>query len=143
MKKLLLAMVLFGSNVCALADESYFGAGTLFIPQSGFVTIGHKWNEMGVQATVWSHGEEEPTTKPGPEICLDAMWWIPNVPVFLHAGLVTGNGKDGYRLGLGAEYRITQRWSVRLISTFHKVTEDFNEPPEDETLISAGLFYRF
>ncbi len=144
MKKLLASLVLVSSSVCAVADESYVGAGTLFIPGSGFVTVGKKWDAYGVQATVWNHGEEEPDTKPGPEICLDAVWYIPKTPVFLHAGLVTGgNSKDGYRMGVGAEYRFSPKWSVRLIATFHKVAEDWSEPPEDEKLISAGLFYRF
>lgn len=126
-----------------LAEGLVVGTGHNFIPGSYYVSFGYETGQFSFESRVISLGEEEPDTKPGPEITLDVLAYAPSLPLFVRGGYVFGGGKNGYNLGVGVDFKLSKQWSIRIEDTYFKVQEDYGEPAEGETLFSVGLRYKF
>jgi len=134
---------MLASPIAAAGDVDLF-AGYNFIRDATTSSIGYQSSfGLGAELVLISTGKEEPNTKPGPEICFNGVLYVPRQPVFVKAGLVTGNGKDGYDLGFGFDLDITRQWGLRLQETHFRVREDYNRSSESENLVSLGLTFRF
>ena len=132
----------------AQADEWNIGAGYLFRPGSAYASVDYRWSRFGVEALSDWHGHEEPTTKPGPDFSVSGLYFItipqlPQMPVFVSAGVVTGWGKSGLAGGFGAEYHLSRHWGIRFADNLFLATEDANNTHEGENLASVGLHFRF
>ena len=128
----------------ARADEFNVSGGTNNIPHDGYVSAGYQIDRWAVEALIQSMGNEEPDTKPGPEVTLELLVYLPSWPVFAKGGPVTGGGgKNGYNVGVGADLPLYEHWSVRTQITDFHVKEDRGGRSEAETIFSVGLRYQF
>jgi hypothetical protein len=143
MKKTLLALPLLFAMHTGFAEGFYFALGYDFIPGSSDVSIGYRANHIGIEAMVLNRGKEEPTTKPGPQLSLDMVAFAGSLPVFIKGGIVTGGGKNGYDVGAGADFPLSNHWAIRTQVIHFKVTEDSGQDAEAENMISVGFRYQF
>ncbi|NNM60682.1 MAG: hypothetical protein HKM03_00760 [Steroidobacteraceae bacterium] len=127
----------------AAANGLNVGAGYDFVPGAGYVAAGYRRGLWDFEASLLRMGKEEPTTRPGPEMSLNVLGYLPAYPVFLKAGVVTGWQKSGYDFGAGVDVPLGDRWSGRLQVTHDTAREDLGAKTESETLLSVGLKYDF
>lgn len=143
MKRLTILLLLLLATQSGYSEGLYLGGGYDFVPGSADFALGYQANNLAVEMSVLIRGKEEPVTKPGPQISLNVLSFIPSQPIFVKAGVVTGMGKNGYDLGAGFDYAINDRWGIRNQVTHYRVTEDAGQAAESENLISVGLKYQF
>lgn len=143
MRKILVTIPLLLAAQTGFAEGFTMGTGYNFIPGSYYLSMGYQKDRIAFESKVISMGEEEPDTKPGPEITLDVLAYAPSLPMYVRAGYVFGGGKNGYNIGVGFDYKLSERWTVRVEDTYFKVQEDYGDPAEGEQLFSIGLKYKF
>ena len=137
------ALVLGTASPQAHASAWIVGSGYNFIRQSAYVSLDYRKGQLAGEAFLMSMGGEEPTTNPGPELSLDALGYLPWLPVFGKIGVVAGWKKYGENIGCGVDLPITHYWLLRLQDTFFHATEDQHRNPETENILSVGAHYRF
>ncbi len=91
------------------------GTGYNFVPGSSYVSCDDRFGKFAAQAWLMTTGQEEPTTRSGPERDLNLPAYLPSSPVFAKLRVIAG---------LGIDWPITCCWSVCLQDTFHWATED-------------------
>lgn len=136
-------MLLLLTTQTGFSEGLYLDGGYDFIPGSADFAFGYQANNLAFEVSALIRGKEEPITKPGPQISLNVLSFIPSEPIFVKAGVVTGAGKSGYNLGTGFDYAINDRWGIRNQITHYRVTEDAGQAAESENLVSVELKYQF
>lgn len=128
----------------ARAGDMSIGAGYNFIPGSDYVSFDDRWGNFAAEALLMTTGQEEPTTRPGPELDLNLLAYLPSYPVFAKVGVISGLwGKRGADAGFGIDWPFTRSWSVRLQDTFNWATEDQRPGYELEHQIALGVEFHF
>ena len=144
LKNTLIAITLLLAARTGFAEGFYVAAGYDFRPGSSDVSLGYQKKYMAVEVNVFNMGKEEPTTKPGVENSLNVLAFVPSLPIFFKAGLVTGSSnKHGYNFGAGADFALNASLAIRCQVTHFKVTEDLVGASESENIASVGLKYQF
>lgn len=133
------------ASLCPSAHASplYAAVGYNFIPGSNYVALGFRSGMWGAEALVMSLGKEEPTTRSGPEGSLDVLAYVPHLPVFVRAGIVTGWAKQGLDIGAGVDLPLTRKIALRIQSIEFNATEDAGHSRESEHQFSVGILYHF
>lgn len=128
----------------ARAGDLSLGAGYNFVPGSGYVSFDDRFGNFAAEAWLMTTGQEEPTTRPGPELDLNLLAYLPSCPVFAKVGVISGLwGKRGADAGFGIDWPLTRRWSVRLQDTFNWATEDQHPGYELEHQVALGIEFHF
>lgn len=143
MNKVIFFILLMLVSRSGFPDGLYLDGGYDFIPGSSDFALGYQEGNVAFEMSALFRGKEEPVTKPGPQISLNALSFISSLPIFVKAGVVTGTGKSGYNLGAGFDYAINERWGIRNQLTYYRVTEDAGQGAESEHLFSVALKYQF
>ncbi len=133
------------AGILPLPGRLNVGGGYNFFPGSGYVSAGYRLGLFGVDAMLITMGKEEPAVRPGPELGLDGLVYVPGlpVPVFAKLGPVAGWGKYGVNAGAGVDVPLAGPFFARLQDTWYYATEDQTGGFESENLISLGLHLHF
>ncbi len=133
------------AGILPLPGRFNVGGGYNFFPGSGYVSAGYRMGLFGVDAMLITMGREEPAVRPGPELGLDGVVYVPGlpVPVFAKLGPVAGWGKYGVNAGCGVDVPLVGPFFARLQDTWYYATEDQTGGFESEDLVSLGLHVHF